>query len=155
MWTVYTLQKFQHIVTKLTMYYVKSSGDPEGDDYRHKQFKYRDKLVVTLWAAVKVAEINGKTKQHAAPRETRTRDIKGQNAEGKKRFRRWQMQGQHRQERQNMLAVQARQVHVWQGLQIQARARGLGKQRGIGEATVGGGIGELYKGNPTHGMSSG
>ena len=61
------------------------------------------------------------------------------------------MKGRHRQERQNMLAVQARQVHVWQGLQIQAR--GWGNQRCIGEATVGGGIGELYKGNPTHGRS--
>ena len=67
-----TLQTFQHIVTKLTMYWVKFSGDPEEDDYRHKQSTYWDKLVVTLWAAVEVAEINGKTKQQSAPRETRT-----------------------------------------------------------------------------------
>ena len=47
-----TLQNFQHIVTKLTMYWVKFSGDPEEDDYRHKQPSYWDKLVVALWAAV-------------------------------------------------------------------------------------------------------
>ena len=49
---------------------MKFSGDPEEDDYRYKQSKYRDKLVVALRAAVEVAEINGirKTKQQAAPR---------------------------------------------------------------------------------------
>ena len=77
-----TLQRFQHIVTKLTMYWVKFSGDPEEDDYRHKQSKYWDKLVVTLWAAVEVAEINGKTKQQSAPRETRTRDKKSKGGKG-------------------------------------------------------------------------
>ena len=53
---------------------MKFSGDPEEDEYRYKQSKYWDKLVVPLWAAVEVTEINRKTKQQAAPRETRTRD---------------------------------------------------------------------------------
>ena len=70
------LQKFQHMVTKLTMYWVTFSGDPEEDEYRYKQSKYWGKLMVTLGAAVEVAEINGKTKQQTAPRETRTRDKK-------------------------------------------------------------------------------
>ena len=60
------------------MYWVMFSGDPEEDDYRHKQSKYWDKLMVTLWAAVEVTEINGKTKQQTAPRETRTRDQKSE-----------------------------------------------------------------------------
>ena len=47
-----TLQKCQHIVTKLTMYWVKFSGDPEEDAYRYTQSRYWDKLVVTLWSAV-------------------------------------------------------------------------------------------------------
>ena len=50
-----TLQRFQHIVTKLAMYWVRFSGDPEEDEYRYTQSKYWDKLVVTLWAAVEVA----------------------------------------------------------------------------------------------------
>jgi hypothetical protein len=64
------------------MYWVKFSGDPEEDDYRYKQSKYWDKLVVTLWAAVEVAEINGKTKQQSAPRETRTRDKTSKGGKG-------------------------------------------------------------------------
>ena len=79
------LHRFQHIVTKLKMYWVKFSGDPEEDAYRYKQstMSYWDKLVVTLWAAVEVAEINGKTKQHAAPQETRKRDKKSKPADSK------------------------------------------------------------------------
>ena len=81
-----TLQRFQHIVTKLTMYWVKFSGDPEEDYYRHRQPRYWDKLVVALRAAdsVGVAEINGKTKQQSAPWETRirTRDKKSKGGKG-------------------------------------------------------------------------
>ena len=69
-----TLHRLQHIVTKLTMYWVKFSVDPEEEEYRSKQSKYWDKLEVTLWATVEVAEINGKTKQQAAPWEARTWD---------------------------------------------------------------------------------
>ena len=79
-----TLHKFQHIATKLAMYWVKFSVDPEEEDYRYKQSRYGDKLVLTLWSAVEVAEINGKTKQQAAPRERRARDkkLKGGNGSG-------------------------------------------------------------------------
>ena len=64
------LQRFQHSITKLMMYWVKFSGDPEEDDYRYMQCKYWDKCVVTLWAAVEVTEISRKTKQQATPWET-------------------------------------------------------------------------------------
>ena len=77
-----TPHTFQHIVTKLTMYWVKFSGDPEEEEYKYKQSTCWDKLVVALRAGVEVAEINGKTKRQAAPRETRTRDQKSKGGKG-------------------------------------------------------------------------
>ena len=43
-----TLQRFQHIVTTISMFWLKFQGDPETDKYRYHQSKYFDKTVTTL-----------------------------------------------------------------------------------------------------------
>ena len=46
------LQRFQHIVTKISMFWLEFQGDPETDEYRYHQSKYFDKTVTALWSAL-------------------------------------------------------------------------------------------------------
>ena len=63
------MQRFQHIVTNILMFWLTFQGDPETDGYRHHQSKYFDKVVATLWSAIEVAELTGRTAQKAPPRD--------------------------------------------------------------------------------------
>ena len=72
-----TLQRFQHIVTKISMFWLKFQGDPATDEYRHQQAKYFDKTVMTLWSAIEVAELTGKTAQKIPPRDPERKPGKG------------------------------------------------------------------------------
>ena len=51
-----TLQRLQHIVIKILMFWLKFQGDAETDKYRYQQSKYFDKVVTTLWSAIEVAD---------------------------------------------------------------------------------------------------
>ena len=86
-----TLQRFQHIVTKTSMFWLKFQGDPEADEYRYQQSKCFDKIVTTLWSAIKVAELShdqltGKTAQKAppVPRDPERKPGKGGRGKGDK-----------------------------------------------------------------------
>ena len=67
------LQRFQHIVTKVSMFWLKFQGDPETDEYRYQQPTYFDKTVTTLWSAIEVAELTGKTAQKVPPKDPERR----------------------------------------------------------------------------------
>ena len=79
-----TLQRFQHIVTKISMFWLKFQGDPETDEYRYQQSKYFDKTVTTLWSAIEVAELTGKTAQKTAPKDPERKPGKGGSGKGGK-----------------------------------------------------------------------
>ena len=77
-----TLQRFQHIVTKISMFWLKFQGDPETDEYRYQQSKYFDKTVTALWSAIEVAELTGKTAQKNPPRDPERKPVKGGTGKG-------------------------------------------------------------------------
>ena len=79
-----TLQRFQHIVTKISMFWLKFQGYPETDEYSYQQSKYFDKTVTSLWSAIEVAELTGKTAQRIPPRDPERKPGKGGRGKGDK-----------------------------------------------------------------------
>ena len=51
------------------MFWLKFQGDLETDEYRYHQSKYFDTTMMTLWSAIEVAELTGKTAQKVPPRD--------------------------------------------------------------------------------------
>ena len=78
------MQRFQHIVTKISMFWLKFQGDPETDEYSYYQSKYFDKVVTTLWSAIEVAELTGRTAQKVPPRDPERKPGKGGRGKGDK-----------------------------------------------------------------------
>ena len=82
---------FQHIVTKISMFWLKFQGGPEADEYtyRYQQPKYFDKTVTTLCSAIEVAELTGKTSHKVPPRprdpdpDLERKPVKGASGRGK------------------------------------------------------------------------
>ena len=66
------------------MFWLKFQGDPETDEYRCHQSKYFDKTVTTLWSAIEVAELTGKTAQKMPPRDPERKPGKGGSGKGGK-----------------------------------------------------------------------
>ena len=81
---VVTLQRFQHIVTRFSMFWLKFQWDPDTDEYRYHQSKYFDTTVTTLWSAIEVEELTGRTSQKAAPKDPARRPGKGGTGNGGK-----------------------------------------------------------------------
>ena len=79
-----TLQRFHHIVTKISMFWLHFQGDPETDAHRYQQAKYFDKTVTTLWSAIEVAELTFKTAQKVPPRDPERKPGKGGRGKGDK-----------------------------------------------------------------------
>ena len=77
-----TLQRFQHIVTRISMFWLKCQGDPETDEYRYQQSKYFDKTVTALWSAIEVTELTGKTSQNIPPKDPERKPGKGGAGKG-------------------------------------------------------------------------
>ena len=77
-----TLQRFQHIVTRISMFWLKFQGDPETDEYRYQQSKYFDKVVTTLWSAIEVAELTERTAQKVPLRDPKRKPGKGGRGKG-------------------------------------------------------------------------
>ena len=71
-------------MTKLSIFWLKFQGDPEIDEYRYQQSTYFDKTVPTLWSAIEVAELTGKTAQKAPPRDPERKPGKGGTGKGGK-----------------------------------------------------------------------
>ena len=66
------------------MFWLKFQGDPEVDEYRYQQSKYFDKTVTTLWSAIEVAELTGKTAQNVPLRDPERKLGKGGRDKGDK-----------------------------------------------------------------------